>query len=208
MMTYYMVQETLFSTTIGKFIMGLRVVRDDGSPITFKNAFVRNLVRPIDAIGGYLLGWILALCSSRRRRFGDHLGRTLVVSVDSVPMFPLSRSVFWLRLGILAILCALFTAFCLGFDYYGRPPLVIQSLTNAKAPSPIFRDRGTITDLTLSQSTWKDNTVAYALTFHAYRHGVMSNCQGNITLTWSGFVGGWWEASGDTICNPMTSPLK
>jgi uncharacterized RDD family membrane protein YckC len=207
MLTYYIVQETLFSATIGKFLMGLRVVRDDGSPITFKNAFVRNIVRPVDAVGGYLLGWIFALCSSRRRRLGDHLGRTLVVSVDSVPMFSPRRSDPWLRLSILALVCAFFIAFCLRFDYYGRPPLVIQSLTSTNAPSPIFTDRGTVTDLTLSQPTWKDNTVTYAVTFYAQRHSTMSNCQGNITLIWSGLLSGWSAASGDTTCNPMASPL-
>ena len=201
MMTYYMVQETLFSTTIGKALMGLRVVQADGRPITFLHAFVRNIVRPIDAVGGCVLGWILAVCSSRRRRLGDHLARTLVASVASVPVFSLRRSDFWLRLSIPIILCALFTVFCLGFDYYGRPPLVVQSLTNANAPAPIFTDRGTISDLTLSQPIRKGNTVSYALTFHAYRHGILSNCSGDITLIWSGFFGGWQAGSGDTTCN-------
>ena len=44
---------------------------------------MRNLVRPIDAVLNYLLGWVLALCSSRRRRLGDHLAGTLVVSAES-----------------------------------------------------------------------------------------------------------------------------
>ena len=208
MMMYYVVQETLFSTTIGKFLMGLRVVQNDGSPITFLHAFIRNIVRPIDAIWGYLLGWILALCSSRRRRLGDHLGRTLVVSVDSVPTFSSPRPRPWRILSILAILCAFFIAFCLGFDYYGRPPLIIQSLAYANAPSQIFTDRGIVADLTLSRPTWKNNTVTYAVTFNAYHHDTMSACKGNITLIWSGFIGGWWVGSGDTTCNPMASPLK
>ncbi|MBA2395943.1 MAG: RDD family protein [Ktedonobacteraceae bacterium] len=208
MITYYTAQEALFSTTIGKSLMGLKVVRDDGSPITFKNALVRNIVRPIDAIWSYLLGWILALCSSRHRRLGDHLAGTLVASADSVPMFSLRRSSLWLRVGTLAILCTCFIAFCLSFDYYGRPSLVVHSLTNVNAPSPIFTKRGTITDLTLSQPIWKDNTVSYAFTFYAYRSGVMSNCSGNITLTWSGFLSGWGESSGDAVCNPAAASLK
>jgi uncharacterized RDD family membrane protein YckC len=85
LVTYYTVQETLFSTTFGKFLMGLKVVRNDGGPLIVAQALVRNLVRPIDAGGDYLLGWVLALCSSRRRRLGDHLARTMVVSADSVP---------------------------------------------------------------------------------------------------------------------------
>ena len=208
MITYYTVQEALFSTTLGKFLMGLNVVQDDGNPITFLNALVRNIVRPIDATSGYLLGWILALCSSRRRRLGDHLARTLVVHGDSVPMLSYRRSHPWLRLSILAILCAFFVAFCLGFDYYGRPSLVIQGLINTNAPSPIFPDLGIITNLTLSQPTWKNNTVTYAITFHELQHGIRSNCQGNITLTWSGPISGWSESSADTTCNPVASHIS
>ncbi|BCL77848.1 RDD family protein [Ktedonobacteria bacterium brp13] len=202
MIVYYTVQEALFGATFGKFIMGLRVVQNDGSPVTFIGALVRNVVRPIDATSGYLLGWLIALWSSRHRRLGDHLAGTLVVSKDSVLVAAQPRSYFWLRLGTLTFLCACLVTFCLGFDYYGRPPLVIQGLTNANAPSPIFTDRGTITDLTQHQTLAKDNTVTYAVTFTALNHGTRSQCQGNITLTWTGFPNGWSGASGETTCNP------
>jgi uncharacterized RDD family membrane protein YckC len=203
MLLYYTVQEALLGTTIGKFFMGLKVVQNDGRPVTFIGALVRNVVRPIDATVGYLLGWVLALCSSHRRRLGDHLAGTLVVSADSVPT-TLRRP--YIKLGMLALLCASFVVFCLGFDYYGRPPLIIQGLANGNEPAMIFPDRGRITDLTLSQPTWHDNTVTYNLTFHAFQNGIQSNCQGDITLRWSGFIGGWGNYSSGSICNPITTP--
>jgi uncharacterized RDD family membrane protein YckC len=208
LVTYYAVQEALFGTTFGKALMGLQVVQDDGNPLTLGSALLRNLVRPIDAASGYLLGWILALCSSRRRRLGDHLAGTLVVSADSLPALSRRLSRPWVRLSVLAILCASFIACCLSFDYYGRPPLVIQGLANGSGPVPatLFTDRGTITDLTLSQPSWQANTVTYAMTFHAFQHGIESNCQGHITLIWLGFLDGWGDYQGDTTCHPLTSP--
>ena len=206
LVSYYTVQEALFSTTLGKFLVGLQVVQDDGSPLTLWRALVRNLVRPLDALFNYLLGWVLALCSSRRRRLGDHLAGTLVVSADSVPT-PSRRSSS--RLGLLALLCVCFVGFCLGFDYYGRPPLVIQGLANSNGPGParLLTDRGTISDLTLSQPSWQANTVTYAMTFHAFQDGRESNCQGQITLRWRGFLEGWGDDYDVyTTCSPLPSP--
>ncbi len=151
---------------------------------------------------------ILALCSSCRRRLGDHLAGTLVVSADSLPALSRRSSRPWLRLSILAILCASFVAFCLSFDYYGRPPLVIQGLANDSGSASIFTDRGTIIDLTLSQPTWQANTVTYTMTFQALGHGTMSNCQGHMTLRWSGFVNGWGDSSGETTCYPIASRVS
>ena len=206
MILYYTVQEALFSTTIGKFIMGLRVVQDDGSPITLMEALIRNIVRPIDAVSGYLVGWLVALSSSRRRRLGDHLARTVVAGVDSVPAFSPRRSRFRLYLSILVIVCASFIVFCLVFRYYGRPPLVMQSLTHANASSQIFTQYGTVTDLVLSQPRWQDNTVMYNFTFHAFNHSASLSCQGDITLIWRGFLDGWSMDGGSTACNPMVLP--
>ena len=205
LIVYYSTQEALFSTTIGKFLMGLKVVQDDGSPITFMGALIRNSVRPIDAILNYLPGWGLALCSSHRRRLGDHLARTLVVSAASVPTPSRHRFHFWLRFSILMIVCASFVAFCMGFDYYGRPPLVIQSVANGASSASVVTDHGTITDLTLSQPIWQANTITYVITFQTVNHGIRSNCWGHITLKWDGFIPGWEIAGGDTTCTPIAS---
>jgi len=41
-------------------------------------AFLRNLLRPVDAIGFYLLGFIVAISSKENLRIGDRVARTVV----------------------------------------------------------------------------------------------------------------------------------
>ena len=80
--------ETLWrGRTLGKAVMGLRVVRDDGGPIRFRHAFVRGLVgvvvdRPGLSIG--LLALIPMLATKRSKRLGDLAAGTVVVQ-DRVP---------------------------------------------------------------------------------------------------------------------------
>jgi uncharacterized RDD family membrane protein YckC len=72
--------------TVGKMIVGLRVVRDDGGPITFRHALVRGLVGlAIDFPGLALfpITWLAAIwsmvISSRSKRIGDHFAGTIVI---------------------------------------------------------------------------------------------------------------------------------
>jgi uncharacterized RDD family membrane protein YckC len=66
--------------TLGKRVVGLRVLTFDGTPITFGQAVVRNLLRIIDLLpAGYLVGGLSALCDSSARRFGDIAADTVVV---------------------------------------------------------------------------------------------------------------------------------
>jgi uncharacterized RDD family membrane protein YckC len=78
---YFWVLETLFNATIGKAITGVRVRERDGGRAGFIRVFVRNLIRPIDGIAGYLVGWLVAMISGedRRGRLGDLLGGTYVM---------------------------------------------------------------------------------------------------------------------------------
>lgn len=76
---------TLFETfwngqTPGKRIMKLRVVREDGRPIRFFEAFVRNLLRIVDfAPTTYALGVATIIFSPRSKRIGDLVAGTVVV---------------------------------------------------------------------------------------------------------------------------------
>jgi uncharacterized RDD family membrane protein YckC len=66
--------------TPGKRLNGLRVVRDDGSPVTFLTSAVRNILRLIDFLPtGYLIGIVSILVTSRNKRLGDIAAGTLVV---------------------------------------------------------------------------------------------------------------------------------
>jgi uncharacterized RDD family membrane protein YckC len=76
---YFTLLEGFFGATAGKMLLGLRVVQLDGSPITWREAVVRNLLRPIDEIVLYLVGAIAIWASPRKQRLGDRAADTVVV---------------------------------------------------------------------------------------------------------------------------------
>jgi uncharacterized RDD family membrane protein YckC len=64
----------------GKRILGLRVVQNDGSPVSAGASFIRNLLRFIDGfIGLYLIAFLSASVSRAFRRPGDWAAGTLVI---------------------------------------------------------------------------------------------------------------------------------
>ncbi|RJQ77099.1 RDD family protein [Pseudonocardiaceae bacterium YIM PH 21723] len=78
--------ETLSSgRSLGKLIMGLRVVRDDGGPIRFRHALVRSLSGffvDFWALGLFgAVAAITSLISPRGKRVGDYLAGTVVIRV-------------------------------------------------------------------------------------------------------------------------------
>jgi uncharacterized RDD family membrane protein YckC len=77
--SYYVFCEALAGATLGKRIVGIRVVGEDGGPLTLEAAIIRNLLRPIDALFLYLVGAVFALTSPRGQRLGDRAAHTLVV---------------------------------------------------------------------------------------------------------------------------------
>jgi uncharacterized RDD family membrane protein YckC len=79
---YPVILETLWSgQTIGKKVMGLRVVRDDGGPIRFRHAFVRGIVGVILEKPTFVT--IPALISmsvtKQHKRVGDLMAGTVVL---------------------------------------------------------------------------------------------------------------------------------
>jgi uncharacterized RDD family membrane protein YckC len=72
--------------TIGKRAMGLRVLSSHGTPITFGQAAIRNLLHIVDLLpGAYLLGATSVVLDARGRRFGDIAADTVVVRVRRSP---------------------------------------------------------------------------------------------------------------------------
>jgi uncharacterized membrane protein SpoIIM required for sporulation/uncharacterized RDD family membrane protein YckC len=63
--------------TPGKRWMGIRVIRDTGSGVTFPDAAARNLLLPVDFIG--MIGLILIAVHPRGKRLGDMVAGTVVV---------------------------------------------------------------------------------------------------------------------------------
>ena len=66
--------------TIGKRLFHLRVIDQSGLPLRIEQAWVRNLMRVVDALPlAYLVGGISMLSSPIMQRFGDRVAGTLVV---------------------------------------------------------------------------------------------------------------------------------
>ncbi len=82
---YFIVFEWLWNgQTPGKRLMKLRVIREDGRPLTLWEAIARNLLRICDAVPGFILpvysiGLIVIFLSNRDQRVGDIFAGTVVV---------------------------------------------------------------------------------------------------------------------------------
>src|SRR2546427_1090442 len=79
---YFAFFEWLWSgQTPGKRWMKLRVIREDGRPVTFWEASVRNLLRSFDMMPApfYSIGLISVFTSARDQRVGDMVAGTVVV---------------------------------------------------------------------------------------------------------------------------------
>jgi len=92
---YFVFFEWLWNgQTPGKRLMKLRVIREDGRPITLWEALARNLLRIFDAVPGFVLpiysiGLITIFMSNRDQRIGDMFAGTVVIRerTDEAPTF-------------------------------------------------------------------------------------------------------------------------
>jgi uncharacterized RDD family membrane protein YckC len=70
----------------GKRVMGLRVMRDGGLPITLRESLIRNVLRSVDMLpSNYVLGLVSMIVSSESKRLGDIAAGTVVVRIDRIP---------------------------------------------------------------------------------------------------------------------------
>jgi len=76
---YFVYFEGTTGQTIGKKIVNIKVVREDGKPMDYMTALVRTVLRVIDGIGFYIVGLIVLLASKDKQRIGDMAAKTLVV---------------------------------------------------------------------------------------------------------------------------------
>ncbi len=78
---YFAIFESIWNgQTPGKRHVQLRVIKDDGRPITTYDAVARNLLRIVDYLPGiYGVGILSVLLSSKNKRLGDYVAGTVVV---------------------------------------------------------------------------------------------------------------------------------
>jgi len=81
---YYVVMETMYGATVGKMVLGLKVVKQDGSALDWQTSIIRTLLRIVDGFLVYLVGAILVWTSPTNQRLGDKVAKTLVVKKDQV----------------------------------------------------------------------------------------------------------------------------
>jgi len=66
--------------TPGKRVVGLRVVKETGRPLTPSEAIGRNLMRIVDQLPAfYAVGMLVALLNSKNKRLGDFIAGSVVV---------------------------------------------------------------------------------------------------------------------------------
>jgi len=80
---YFILFETLWSgQTPGKRAAGLRVMRDDGTPVSTLDVLIRNTIRLIDfAPYLYFVGGLVAFIHKQSKRLGDLAAGTVVVKL-------------------------------------------------------------------------------------------------------------------------------
>ncbi|MCI0665046.1 MAG: RDD family protein, partial [Acidobacteria bacterium] len=79
---YFVIFETVWSgQTPGKRLLKLRVIQEDGRPISFFSALTRNLLRGADVMPPlfYSIGLISVFSSARAKRLGDYVANTVVI---------------------------------------------------------------------------------------------------------------------------------
>lgn len=85
---YWGVLPGMTGWTPGKRLLGLRLVRADGSLPGAGRGVVRGLFWAVDGFPYFLpglVGFVVAMSSSRRQRVGDQVARTFVVRAGSAP---------------------------------------------------------------------------------------------------------------------------
>ncbi|MHB8383469.1 MAG: RDD family protein [Candidatus Binataceae bacterium] len=85
---YFIAWEMLANgRSLGKYIIGLRVVRRDGMPIALRASVVRNLMRIVDMLPEYyVVGLTSIVLSPSAQRLGDHVAGTIVIRLDRPQM--------------------------------------------------------------------------------------------------------------------------
>ena len=100
--TYHAILEGLIGTTLGKSMMSLRI-RSSAERARFVGSLLRNLLRVVDGLFLYLVGFMIAMFSSRRQRLGDIVGSTVVMETRSATYLRAALMLSWVVLVSVAV---------------------------------------------------------------------------------------------------------
>jgi len=91
---YFWLLEACFGFTLGKGIVGIRVVQTTDRRRLAAFA-IRNLFRIVDGFGFYLVGLLIAGCSRIRRRLGDICAGTVVIESSFASGVKIAAVILW-----------------------------------------------------------------------------------------------------------------
>lgn len=91
---YFWLLEACFGSTLGKVIVGIKVVQTSDRRRLAAFA-IRNLFRIVDGFGFYLVGVMVAGCSRIRRRLGDVCAGTVVIESPFASGVKIAAVVLW-----------------------------------------------------------------------------------------------------------------
>lgn len=89
--------EAGFGATLGKMLLGIRVVRS-GRRSALAAAAIRNAMRIVDGFGIYAMGALVATCSRCRQRLGDLCAGTAVVEAQFGKMSKAAAFSVWVAM--------------------------------------------------------------------------------------------------------------
>ncbi len=79
-LAYYVLMEGYLGQTLGKMLLGIKVVREDTGEVPgIKAAAIRTVLRLVDGLLSYLVAFVAVLASHKNQRLGDMAAHTLVV---------------------------------------------------------------------------------------------------------------------------------
>jgi uncharacterized RDD family membrane protein YckC len=85
MASYFIVLEGLAGVTIGKRVVGIRVVASDGHRPGLYKGFLRNVLRIVDSLPVLnIVGVVLIILSKENARFGDRIAGTRVIQKECI----------------------------------------------------------------------------------------------------------------------------
>lgn len=186
---YFAVSEAMFGASPGKVWMRLKVVRADGRPLRVRDVLLRNVLKPIDFLPiFYLLGGLIVIATPAAQRIGDLAAGTTVVYRHREGVTRASGRTAR-RILVAAFVAAVVVTGL--FDYFGRPPLVIDGMykTGHLVGPPL-------TGYSLGQPRWGFGTVTYPISGTADG----KRCSGTVELKWNVF--GWAGAGAQMLCVP------
>jgi len=99
---YFTIFEWLYGATLGKLILGLRVVKESGKPCDLRAAFIRALYRFIDGFF-FALPAYRSMKSPLYQRIGDKKAQTIVVG-SKEPVIQQPRAWWWFLVAVVLYL--------------------------------------------------------------------------------------------------------